>query len=111
MHAYALCELSKDAFVLVHDTEVIDGRVRKIYEITLARGEELRRWLNEDSSTELCEGEVRFTWDKGSPGFEQSSFCEEVDRWKDNGDSAATDNTTGLMWELKTGHHTGQAVQ
>lgn len=55
------------------------------------------------SESERCAGEVRFTWDRASQGFKQSSFCEQVIRWVENGDGTATDNKTGLMWELKTG--------
>ncbi len=55
------------------------------------------------SEHEVCEGEVRFTWDKASQGFRQSSFCEPMPRWIDHGDGTATDTTTGLMWELKSG--------
>lgn len=54
-------------------------------------------------SEDVCEGETRFSWDRASQGFKQSSYCEEVERWTDNGDGTATDNETGLMWELKTG--------
>lgn len=46
----ALKQLAQDGFVSVHDTEVIDGRARKIYEITSAGREELERWLAEDAS-------------------------------------------------------------
>ena len=53
------------------------------------------------SQTESCDGRVRFTWDRGSQGFRQSSFCEEVSRWTDHGDGTATDHQTGLMWEVK----------
>ena len=55
------------------------------------------------ANTETCDGEVRFTWSKAQQGFRQSSFCEPVVRWIDNGDGTATDNKTGLMWEMKTG--------
>ena len=44
----ALKQLSTEGFVSVHDTEVIDGRARKIYEITPAGRAELERWLAED---------------------------------------------------------------
>ncbi len=54
------------------------------------------------SETELCDGSVRFSWDKASQGFKQVSDCEDLPRWTDNGDGTATDNTTGLVWELKT---------
>lgn len=52
---------------------------------------------------DVCDGEIRFVWDKASQGFKQASFCEDVERWTDNGDGTATDNDTGLMWEMKTG--------
>lgn len=45
----ALKQLSEDGLITAHETEVIDGRARKIYEITLAGREELRRWLTEAS--------------------------------------------------------------
>ncbi len=50
---------------------------------------------------EMCD-QVRFSWDKASQGFKQTSDCEDLPRWTENGDGTATDNTTGLMWELKT---------
>lgn len=53
---------------------------------------------------DVCDGEIRFVWDKGSQGFKQASFCEPVERWTENGDGTATDNDTGLMWEMKTGN-------
>jgi len=46
----ALKQLAQDGYVTAHDAEVIDGRARKIYEITAAGREELRRWLTEASS-------------------------------------------------------------
>lgn len=55
------------------------------------------------SEIEVCDGEVRFVWDKGAQGFRQSTSCEPLPRWTDNGDGTATDNWTGLVWELKTG--------
>lgn len=45
----ALKQLAQDGFVTAHETEVIDGRARKIYEITLAGREELRRWLTDET--------------------------------------------------------------
>ena len=54
------------------------------------------------SEVEMCAGGVRFGWDKASQGFKQVSDCEVLPRWTDNGDGTATDNTTGLVWELKT---------
>lgn len=57
---------------------------------------------NDLSETEICDGQVRFSWDKASQGFKQVSDCENLPRWTDHGDGTATDNRTGLMWELKT---------
>lgn len=54
------------------------------------------------SETEICDGQVRFAWDQASQGFKQVSDCEVLPRWTDHGDGTATDNWTGLMWELKT---------
>ncbi len=59
------------------------------------------------AEVEDCTGEVRFTWDKASQGFRQSSFCEEKERWTEHGDGTATDNTSGLMWEMKTADSDG----
>lgn len=54
------------------------------------------------SETEMCEGTVRFSWDKASQGFKQTSNCEDETRWVDNLDGTITDFATGLMWEIKT---------
>lgn len=53
-------------------------------------------------SPEACLGAVRFEWDRASQGFKLASGCEALPRWTDNGDGTATDNRTGLQWELKT---------
>lgn len=53
-------------------------------------------------SPEACLGAVRFEWDRASQGFRLASGCETLPRWTDNGDGTATDNRTGLQWELKT---------
>lgn len=50
----ALKQLAEEGFVTAHDAEVIDGRARKIYEITLAGREELRRWLTEESPSTIA---------------------------------------------------------
>lgn len=62
------------------------------------------------SDVEVCDGEIRFLWDRASQGFKQSSDCEEVERWTVHGDGTATDNETGLLWELKTGE-VGESVE
>lgn len=54
------------------------------------------------SETEMCDGTVRFSWDKASQGFKQTSNCEDETRWVDNLDGTITDFHTGLMWEIKT---------
>lgn len=56
-----------------------------------------------DGTKEVCEGEIRFRWNRASQGFKQTSYCEEVKRWTNHGNGTATDNDTGLMWELKSG--------
>lgn len=58
-------------------------------------------------SRHVCRGETRFTWDRGVQGFRQSSGCRQRVRWTNHGDGTATDNETGLMWELKTGDPSG----
>lgn len=45
---------------------------------------------------------VTLSWDRTTQGFVQTSDCDVVDRWTDNLDGTATDNWTGLTWELKT---------
>lgn len=79
---------------------VVDPHGEQVAELS-CRG--LRAVSGDRSTDEPCEGEVRFTWDRASQGFKQTSFCEALSRWTDNGDGTATDNKTGLTWELKTG--------
>ncbi len=55
----------------------------------------------EDFDARPCPS-VSFLWARGSQGFVQTSDCEDIDRWVDHGDGTATDNWSGLVWELKT---------
>lgn len=52
--------------------------------------------------SEVCRGLVRYSWDRASQGFKQTTSCVQESRWTLSGDGTATDNTTGLVWELKT---------
>ena len=52
-------------------------------------------------STRSCDV-LTFGWDRGSQSFVQTSDCLPLPRWTVNGDGTATDNHTGLVWELKT---------
>ncbi len=45
---------------------------------------------------------LTFGWDRSSQSFVQTSDCLALPRWSDNGNGTATDNHTGLVWELKT---------
>ncbi len=85
---------------------VSDGALDRFAEITCTN---LVSVKGNGLESDLCPGEIRFTWDKASQGFTQSSGCEEQVRWVDNGDGTATDNTTGLMWELKVASGPGPA--
>ncbi len=46
----ALKQLAEEGFITAHEAEVIDGRARKIYEITPEGRDELHRWLTDDTS-------------------------------------------------------------
>lgn len=51
---------------------------------------------------EMCDGVVRYTWSRSTQALRQSSSCEYVERWIDNGNGTATDMRTGLVWEILT---------
>lgn len=51
---------------------------------------------------ETCDGGVRYTWDRATQGFRQTSSCQAVEPWIDHEDGTTTDTRTGLMWEVLT---------
>lgn len=51
---------------------------------------------------EMCDGAVRYTWDRATQGLRQTSSCEALERWMDLGNGTAFDTRTGLLWEVMT---------